>query len=132
VATPQVVINGRSDVVGNNRAQLEAAIARAPPLAGPAIIVASGKVTLGAGAPADADVWLVRYDPRVHQVAIGRGENAGKTLPHRNIVRQLVRLGAWTGKAASFDLPAASDLALRTAILVQAKKGGPILAAARA
>ncbi|HET9160630.1 MAG TPA: DUF1223 domain-containing protein [Caulobacteraceae bacterium] len=132
VATPQVVINGRSDVVGNIRPQIEAAIARAQPFSGPTISVAGNKVTLGAGATADADVWLVRYDPRVHQVPIARGENAGKTLPHKNIVRELVRLGGWTGRAVSFDLPTCSEPGLKSAILVQARKGGPILSAARA
>jgi hypothetical protein len=131
VATPQVVINGRADVVGNNRIQLDAAIARAQVLAGPAVTVADGKVAVSAGSQASADVWLVRYDPRVHQVSIARGENAGKTLPHKNIVRELVRLGAWTGKAATFALPAATDPALKTAILVQAHGGGPILSAAK-
>jgi hypothetical protein len=133
VATPQVVINGRSDLVGNNRAQLDAAIAKAAPLPGPALTVSAGKVSIAASAaPAEADVWLVRYDPRVQQVAVRRGENAGKTLPHRNIVKELVRLGAWTGKSATFALPAASDPNLKTAILVQARRGGPILAAVKA
>jgi hypothetical protein len=133
VATPQVVINGRSDLVGNNRAQLDAAIAKATPLAGPALAVSGGKVSVAAGAaPAEAEVWLVRYDPRVQQVAVRRGENAGKTLPHRNIVKELIRLGPWTGQAASFALPATSDPNLKTAILVQARRGGPILAAVKA
>jgi hypothetical protein len=132
VATPQVVINGRSDLVGNNRAQLLDAIATAAPLAGPALSVSGGKVVIGA-APArpEADVWLVRYDPRVQQVAVRRGENAGKTLPHRNIVRELVRLGPWTGKPATFALPVTTDPNLKTAVLVQARRGGPILSAAK-
>jgi hypothetical protein len=88
-------------------------------------------VSIAKGPAAQADVWLVRYDPRLHQVPVGRGENAGKTLPHRNIVRELVRLGASTGAPASFALPAAKDLALKTAILVQGKAGGPILSAAK-
>jgi hypothetical protein len=87
-----------------------------------------GKLAVGAGAAANADVWLVRYDPRVIQVAIGRGENAGRTLPHRNIVRSLVRLGGWHGTAQNYDLPS-GDPALKTAILLQRSSGGPILAA---
>jgi len=78
-----------------------------------------------------ADVWLVRYDPRVQQVSIRRGENGGKTLPHRDIVRQLTRLGGWNGAATSFAPPASPDPAYRTAVLVQEPDGGPILAAAR-
>ena len=34
-----------------------------------------------------ADVWLIRYDSRTIEVPILRGENADKTLPHKNIVR---------------------------------------------
>ena len=79
-----------------------------------------------------ADVWLVRYDPRIVQVPIKRGENGGKTLPHRNVVRQLVRLGAWDGRPAQLRIPASADAALSSAILVQAPKGGPILAAIKA
>jgi hypothetical protein len=131
VATPQVVINGRSDLVGNNRAQLDAAIAKAPVLPGPAVSFAAGKVTIAKGPAAQADVWLVRYDSRLHQVPVARGENAGKTLPHRNIVRELVRLGPWTGAPAGFALPAARDPALKTAVLVQGKAGGAILSAVK-
>ena len=39
----------------------------------------------------------MRYDPNVVQVPIKRGENTGKTLPHKNVVRELTRLGDWTG-----------------------------------
>ena len=131
VATPQVVVNGRSDLVGNNRAQLDAAIAKAAPLPGPILSLAANKLQIGAGATTNADVWLVRYDPRTHQVPIARGENAGKTLPHRNIVRELTRLGAWTGKPATFTVPDWKDSPLKTAVLVQVHGGGPILGAAR-
>jgi hypothetical protein len=133
VATPQVVVNGRRDLIGSDRADLERALKSADRGAGgPAVTVAGARATVESapGAPT-ADVWLVRYDPRVVQVPIQRGENGGKTLPHRNVVRELVRLGGWSGQAASFDLPAAKDAALRTAVLVQAGPGGPILAAAR-
>jgi hypothetical protein len=126
-----VVINGRGDLVGNNRAQLEAAIVKAAPLPGPAIMVGNGKAQIGAGAAANADVWLVRYDPRTLQVPIARGENGGKTIAHRNIVRDLTRLGAWTGQPATFAIPEWKDSAVRAAILVQVRGGGPILSAAK-
>ena len=77
-----------------------------------------------------ATVWLVSYDPRTVNVPIRAGENGGRTLPHRNVVRQLVPLGAWTGKAASFTAPAGSA-GLARAVLVQAGTGGAIVAAAR-
>ncbi len=133
VATPQVVVNGRRDLIGSDRGELDGALkAAARDAAGPTLTVTVTRASLAAAPRAKpADVWLVRYDPRVVQVPIRRGENGGKTLPHRNVVRELVRLGGWTGSAASFDLPAAKDPSLRTAVLLQAGPGGPILAAAR-
>lgn len=134
VFTPQVVVNGRKDGVGVDPRALAALIRQADRGdAGPALEIAGPAVRIGAAAaPArPADVWLARYDPRVIQVPIRRGENGGKTLPHKNIVRQLVRLGAWSGQAENFRLPPTADPALKTAILIQAGKGGPILAAAK-
>ena len=132
VATPEVVVNGRADVVGSNRAELDALLRRADRGdGGPSVSFGAGKVTV-AGAPEGARVLLVRYDPRVIEVPIRRGENGGKTLPHRNVVRQLVALGAAAGASRSYALPAADMAGLKTAVLVQASVGGPILAAARA
>jgi hypothetical protein len=126
--TPEVVIDGRADLVGADRGQLNAALARAVPLAGPALSRSGDSVTVGAGSGA-ADVWLVRYDPRVQNVAIGAGENSGITIAHKNIVRGLVKLGAWSGAAQAFAIPGGGDPAWRSAVLVQAKNGGAMLAA---
>ena len=133
VFTPQMIVNGRGVLVGSNRAQVEQAIhAYDRGNGGPAIGRSGGKVTLGSGASkGKATVWLVHYDPRVQQVPIRAGENGGKTLPHRDIVRSLQPLGSWTGAQLTLDVPAASDAAYRSAILVQQGKGGPIIAAAR-
>ena len=133
VWTPQVVINGRTDVVGTRKGEIEQAIVRVDRGAGgPAVTVAAGRVTIAGPAPAHpAGVWLVRYDPNTVQVPIRRGENGGLTLPHKNVVRSLTRLGDWTGVARSYALPPETS-GLRSAILVQAGPGGPILAAARA
>jgi hypothetical protein len=131
VATPQVVINGHVDIVGNRRAELDQAISGTKlPATAPALTVSGSSLTVAeATAPAGgADVWLVRFDPRTVQVPIKAGENGGRTLPHRNVVRELVRLGGWSGKPAAFQLPAKTDPAFRTAILVQGVKGGPIIA----
>lgn len=132
VWTPQVIVNGRADITGTKAAPLGALLAATPRVAGPALSVADGSVTVGVGGVqrAPADVWLVRYDPRTQEVAVKAGENGGRTLPHRNIVRELTRLGRWSGTAASFKLPPA-PAGLATAILVQTPRGGPILAAAR-
>jgi hypothetical protein len=133
VATPEMVVNGRFDLVGQDAGEIQATLKRAGAPGGPAVTLEPARVAIAAGATLakPADVWLVRYDPRLQNVPIKRGENGGRTLPHRNIVRQLVRLGGWTGAQASFPLAPPADPAWRTAILVQAPKGGPILAAAR-
>lgn len=133
VGTPEMVVNGRIDLIGQDRGEVEAALRRGGAPGGPAVRFETGRVSIAAGIslPRPADVWLVRYDPRTLNVPVKRGENAGRTLPHRNIVRQLVRLGDWNGAAASYALPPASDPALRTAVLVQAGRGGPILGAGR-
>ena len=132
VGTPQMVINGRTDIVGIDGHEVERAIkaARLPDEA-PDLNLSGGALTIGdARAPkTGADVWLVRYDPRIVQVAIKRGENGGRTLPHRNVVRELIRLGSWSGAHATFYLPAAGDPAWNSAVLVQGVGGGPILAA---
>ena len=135
VYTPEIVIDGRKPGVGAVQADFAALIGygASTALPGPPIGLSADAATIAAGpAPAaPADVWLVRYDPRVIQTPVGRGENAGKTLPQRDVVRELTRLGAWTGAVASFRLKRPTDPAWRTAILVQAPRGGPILAAAK-
>jgi hypothetical protein len=131
VATPQVIVNGGPTVNGGDLAELEQlAEKQGSPKGGPTIEAKNGKVALASGkTPHLATVWLVRYDPQVRWVAIGAGENNGRKLPHRDVVRELVALGEWNGAAASFQLPAAKEPGLSSAVLVQAGKGGPIIAA---
>ncbi|SFK26353.1 thioredoxin family protein [Caulobacter sp. UNC279MFTsu5.1] len=133
LGTPQMVVEGREDLIGTNARDVELALRRARPAMEATVALSRGRVEIGAGqAPkAGADVWLVRYDPRVRQVAIQRGENNGKTLPHRDVVVELTRLGGWNGAPVGFAARPPADPALRTAVLVQARDGGPILAAAR-
>jgi hypothetical protein len=132
VGTPQVVVNGRLDTVGQSVGEIDQALRKAAlPAGGPALTLQAGSVAIaGAAPPRPAVVWLVRYDPNVVQVPVKRGENTGKTLPHKNVVHELTRLGDWSGGPKRFALPAAPD-GLKTAILLQAGPGGPILAAAK-
>lgn len=129
--TPQMVVNGRLSRVGYSLPDIERAIGAAGPLAGPEIVIGPRDVAVGPGAAAAsaADVWLAEYEPAVIEVPVGRGENAGRVLPHARVVRRLERLGAWNGTRARFPRPEAAP-GLRAAILVQAPAGGPILAAA--
>jgi len=133
VSTPQMIVNGRTVLIGHRRAGAEAAIARTRFAPGrPAISVASSRVSLAAGRPArPANVWLVRYDPRTQNVPIRAGENGGRTLPHRNIVREIYLVGKWDGSAASYAMPGAKSPLYRAAILIQDGPGGAILTARR-
>jgi len=134
VFTPEVVVNGRADVVGQNRHELEALIAQEPAAPdAPEISFANGHVQVVAhdAHATAADVWLIRYDPNIEQVPISRGENEGRTLPHRNVVKELTKLGGWSGGSQSFPIPQSAQAGLRDAVLVQQGPGGAILAAAR-
>jgi hypothetical protein len=129
--TPQVVVNGRADVVGAAPGEIQQLISSTDRASGPSLSLDGGKVSIGAGAAPGgrADVWLVHYAKGVVEVPVARGENTGRTLPHANVVHSLEKLGSWTGDATTLDVPAASG-GLSTAVLVQSPGGGPILAAA--
>ncbi len=129
VYTPQVIINGTRAITGSRPGELVRAIAMSKPLAGgPSISKQGDSVKIGSG-EGSAEIWLVRYDPRSQNVAIRSGENEGQTLPHKNIVRQLDRLGAWRGASVEFTLTAAKSANWNSVILLQRAQGGPIIAA---
>jgi hypothetical protein len=129
VFTPQVIVNGRTDIVGDSASELQTTIARNDRGTNiPSLTLTADQVSIGP-AQAQGDILLIRYDPNLIEVPILRGENGGRTLPHRNIVREFQRIGAWTGARQTFALPKASRPGLKTAILVQSGRGGPILAA---
>ena len=131
--TPEVVAGGRAGSVGNSKGRIEALIAKARAPAAASVTADRYSVTVSAGvAPrGGADVWLVRYDPRTVQVPVKAGENTGKTLPIRNVVRSLTRLGTWNGASATYRFAIAPG-GLDSVVIVQGRDGGPILAAARA
>ncbi|MEA3010808.1 MAG: hypothetical protein QOJ91_2500 [Sphingomonadales bacterium] len=131
VSTPQMIVNGRGVLVGSDRGEVAAFLRRFDRgTTGPAIAVAGGRVRIAAGkASKPANVWLIRYDPRLQNVPIRAGENGGRTLPHKNIVRSVSLLGKWTGRAAAFATTPSASPVYRTAVLVQDGPGGAILAA---
>lgn len=72
--------------------------------AGPELRLEDDRVLLeGVG---EGTVWCAAYD-RAHEVRIERGENRGRTLRYRNVVRAVVPLGSWRGVEATFELPRA-------------------------
>lgn len=144
VYTPQMVLNGQMALTGNRAEEVRAAIARArreAPLWGRVALQEDEEGGLDARIedvpPGDYIVWLVPFLSR-HEVEIGRGENAGRTITYVNVPRNWVRLGEWQGGEEIFDLPADIEGlsgADGCAILVQAKRDkgfGPIVAAGKA
>jgi len=114
VYTPQVVVNGMIHVLGSDKAAIERAIGRSGGNAGLAlpisvsvadnaltVNVAAGKNQQGSG-----DVWLCPLTKSI-PVAIGRGENNGRTITYYNVVRRWTKLGDWKGKAEKFNVPLA-------------------------
>jgi hypothetical protein len=145
VYTPQAVINGRTHVNGSDRTAIEAALAakndgvQGLPVAievsraGDSLVI---EIADSTGAGKKAHVMLVYYDA-VRPIAIGEGENQGRTLSYWNAVTGIQTAGVWHGKAARFEMPL-SELTKKgaggCAVLLQSvgKDGlpGPILGAA--
>jgi hypothetical protein len=135
VYTPQAVVQGTLDLVGSDP--------RLPELVGrlaargdtaPIGIAADGTASLPpVPLAAPARLWAAAYDRR-HRVAVQRGENAGRTLEHHNVVRDLIDLGAWDGTARVLALPAAPARAAGragVALVAQDDATGKVLALGR-
>jgi hypothetical protein len=152
VYTPQVVVGGRAHVSGRLRDQIEGLIAEARRRDSLPVILALGPnntvtvelpgesmalAPLTDRAPSDvaheqASVWMILYD-RPHTVDIRAGANAGQRIIYYNVVREMKRIGSWSGTAQSITLPI-GEAAIREragiVIMLQQSDGGPILGAA--
>lgn len=133
VGTPQTVINGRVFTNGGDARELVGSIRSADrATSGPPVSSAKGKIMIGKGPAGDqALVWLVRYDPRPLSVPIRAGENGGRTLVHRNVVRSIERVGTWSGAPVTLSVKPPADSHLRSALLVQSIRRAAIIAAAK-
>jgi len=143
VYTPQIVLNGTTDLVGSNRGAIQSAIANLHGDLPVPITMTPGsdstKVTIGAakdGTPHKGTIWLAMYDDPV-SVPIARGENTGRTITYTNVVRKLRPIAMWKGEEVTVDL-AKSELmqanVSRCAVFLQTELDGglpgPILGAA--
>ena len=135
IYTPQMIINGQDDVVGNRPKDVEMLIARHKTVDAPvdlqvrksgSKVLATVERISGSGA---LDIHFVRVNPS-QTVKIKRGENAGRTVPYSNIVTEWVRHGKWNGKgrySAEFQAAGDDDVV----VIVQQPDHGAVLAAAR-
>jgi len=140
VYTPQAVIDGVTHAVGNDRDVVQDAIAANGKTLNCALTMTDrdGKIGIDvapkANASGSATLWLLRV-LRTANVAIGRGENKGRSITYTNVVREAIAVGEWSGGAAHFDA-ARPKLAEGEALIAvlqtgTAAKPGAILGAAK-
>jgi hypothetical protein len=111
IYTPQIVVNGVSQVVGSDRSQIDAAISsrRGSELTVPLTLDGRGssvRISVGAasaGGLRAGTVYLLTI-LRSREVAISSGENANHTITDTNVVRALTPVTTWTGEAKSVDV----------------------------
>ncbi|MEZ5817017.1 MAG: DUF1223 domain-containing protein [Hyphomicrobiaceae bacterium] len=143
VYTPQMVVNGRTHVIGSSASGIETAIgeteksfaaSRVPVkirIDGKHLIVETGAAPPGAQVQ-EATIWLAMVH-RQSDIKIERGENRGKTVKYVNVVRELSPIGVWTGKPSRHEISreaVAEPGNEMCVVLLQAGKAGPIIGAA--
>jgi hypothetical protein len=140
VYTPQMIVDGATDVVGSREQAVDAAIVSrgGDGAAVPVDLRISRaelqiKIGAGDGVPnPNATIWLFHILGRA-QVAVGNGENGGHTLGYRNVVRDVKAVGVWKGQPISLDLPRAEMTSApydAIAVVVQQNGYGRVLGAA--
>ena len=153
VYTPQMVVDGRTELVGSRERQARQAIADAAsqthvqitvtPLSSvkpdePRFTVSIEKLAASASAER-ADVWLAVTETGLHS-AVRAGENSGVDVHHAAVVRSLRKVGALdSGKDPAFiaDVSVKLDRAwkrqnLRVIVFAQERRGRHILGSAAA
>jgi hypothetical protein len=110
VYTPQLVVDGRQEAVGSDRAAVDRALdaARREPDVVPVRLTldnGQARITMGRGGDAaGASVVLIGFDrSRVDRVE--RGENSGRTLTYVDVVRGIEEVGRFTGAATQIVVP---------------------------
>ena len=135
VYTPQMIINGQTDVVGAKAMKLSEALARHAADPSPMSVElerGAGVVQINAvanGAQGPFVVNLIRYTP-LSKTRITRGENAGHTLSYANVAHDWKIVKEWDGRAPlSMSAEVSGDAPV--VVIVQKNRFGPIMAAAR-
>lgn len=140
VYTPQMVIDGHLQTVGNGAAEIYRDISKAAAEPKPAQVALQWdppqklKIAVHAPASAQSKVLLAITEDGL-STAVGGGENGGRTLQHAAVVRQMRELGtANNGQfQTSVDVathPDWNQSKLKVAVLVQDAGSGRILGAA--
>ena len=138
VLTPQLVVDGRWEVLGSDYKAIEAAVTRAAakPKSAVRIVTATRDgneavigVSVDALSSGKKDVWVALADDR-DETNVRKGENAGKTIAHVAVVRSLSKAGTVT-KSAAFEktvrVPLTAPQPDMRVVVFVAESGGPVL-----
>jgi hypothetical protein len=143
IYTPQAVVNGLTHVNGSDEGRIDRLVDKTAKTLSPwrvpirlaqdkdKLVVEAGAAPPGA-TPKEATLWLAVISKTV-TVPINRGENQGKTITYNNVVRELIPIGMWNGKALTVQLERHSFMQQdtdRCAVLLQQGRAGPIVGAA--
>ncbi|MFL4471642.1 DUF1223 domain-containing protein [Tateyamaria armeniaca] len=133
VYTPQMIINGTTDIVGARPMDLSKAIADHSARTSPVALTATragDKVRIVATSTqqnADMLIHMLRYQPE-RTARITRGENAGHTLTYANVTEDWKILQEWDG-VTELELEAQAAGDIPVVVMVQDGRHGAILAA---
>ena len=136
IYTPEMVVQGVTDIVGARPMKLSEAIAKHARMApkvdldikrnGNTLVVEAKALEQLSGR---MTVHLLSYAPE-HTTKIKRGENRGRTLSYANVVEDWKVIGDWDG-SGPLNISAEMTDDLPSVVLIQEQDTGPILAAAR-
>jgi hypothetical protein len=131
VYTPQMIIDGSSDVVGSREQTVQTTIAaRQNDMQSVAVNLEANRqqVQIAVG-PAtsssehEATIWLFGLLPQA-TVKIGDGENSGRTITYHNVVREVRAVGTWKGQPVNVTLPRSEAGSPHEGIAVLVQQGG--------
>lgn len=135
VYTPQLMVDGKMDVVGSRRSQVDSAVATYADMSDKAQVDArvigdtlEVSVSPRGASAGDSVIWLVGYDSSVIK-QIGAGENRGRNIEYSNVVREWREVGRWDGKAPLSLQSTRPKGESGFAVIVQQDEVGPILGA---
>ncbi len=151
--TPMVVVNGRGVGVGNTHADLQRVLSEGQKKADQRVKISVVQQTGNGGVVVEVDtstlsmpklptssnasaleVLHVRYLPALHSVRIDRGENAGRILPHVNVVTGVEKIGYVAGNERTrFKVGRQGEAREHEAsvLIVQDGRGGEVLGVLR-
>lgn len=134
IKTPQVVINGRYDAIGNKEKLVRSAIAlgQAADNVRPISLSIKGdmlNIALpGTRLQRPAEVWLMTYN-KLERVEIKSGQNAGKNMNYMHTVTGIKKIMDWTGGLRNMAFPLAGLEGDGYAVIAQYPGPGAVITA---